>query len=96
MIKARYIITSSKYVLAVYLYMELHCLMLRSEATNVIREVQNESTSVGFTYTFVYMKNTQTTKLSDLKLEIRLKGALDNIFQFSFWLNFIYKIKIDC
>ena len=47
--------------------------MLRSEATNVIREVQNESTSVGLTYTFVYMKTTQTTKLSDLKLEIRLK-----------------------
>ena len=25
-----------------------------------------------------------------------VKGALDNIFQFSFWLNFIYQIKIDC
>ena len=24
------------------------------------------------------------------------KGALDNIFKFSFWLNFIYHVKIDC
>ena len=26
----------------------------------------------------------------------KLKGALDNIFNFSFWLNFIYEVKIDC
>ena len=26
----------------------------------------------------------------------KFKGALDNILQFSFWLNFIYHVKIDC
>ena len=25
-----------------------------------------------------------------------LEGALDNILEFSFWLNFIYQVKIDC
>ena len=25
-----------------------------------------------------------------------LKGALNNILQFSFWLNFIYQVKLDC
>ena len=33
---------------------------------------------------------------ASLDLLITLKGALDNIFQFSFWLNFIYQIQIDC
>ena len=25
-----------------------------------------------------------------------IKGALDNILRFSFWLNFIYQVNIDC
>ena len=35
-----------------------------------------------------------TSDLSFGIFVISLKGALDNIFQFSFWLNFIYQIKI--
>ena len=27
---------------------------------------------------------------------IYIKGALDNILEFSFWLNFIYQVKNDC
>ena len=29
-------------------------------------------------------------------LTLTLKGALDNILTFSFWLNFIYQVNIDC
>ena len=29
-------------------------------------------------------------------MAVQFKGALDNILKFSFWLNFIYQIKIDC
>ena len=27
---------------------------------------------------------------------VSVTGALDNILEFSFWLNFIYQVKIDC
>ena len=26
----------------------------------------------------------------------QIKGALDNVLKFSFWVNFIYQVKIDC
>ena len=30
----------------------------------------------------------------DLKHKQNIKGALDNILKFSFWLNFIYQVKM--
>ena len=29
-------------------------------------------------------------------IQLVLKGAVDNILKFSFWLNFILHVKIDC
>ena len=31
----------------------------------------------------------------ELNREVKIKGAQDNIFKFSFCLNFIYHVKID-
>ena len=37
----------------------------------------------------------ETPKKQRMRM-FKLKGALDNILKFSFCLNFIYQVKIDC
>ena len=54
----------------------------------------------------LYFKNSLTLKLErhylgclalhNAHTAILLKGALDNILKFYFWLNFIYHVKCNC